>query len=107
MLDGVAVCHCGAGSEAGSDTCYVKFAAARPGEGAAARFEALLDAGEAYAAESGPNRLVAGVDTGRLDAYRRLLARGFGIERLGLSMRLRPEAPDFDTTAHYVLDDRR
>ncbi len=30
-LDGMAVCHCGAGSEAGSDTCYVKFAAVRPG----------------------------------------------------------------------------
>ena len=106
-LDGVAVCHCGAGSEAGSDTCYVKFAAVRPGKGADARFEALLDAGEAYAADSGLGRLVAGVDTGRLDAYRRLLAQGFGIERVGLSMRLRPDAPDLDTPAHYVLDDRR
>jgi GNAT superfamily N-acetyltransferase len=106
-LEGIAVCHRGAGSEAGSDACYVKFAAARPGEGAEARFEALLDACEAYAAESGLGRLVAGVDTGRLDAYRRLLARGFGIERVGLSMRLRPEAPDFDTPAHYVIDDRR
>lgn len=106
-LEGIAVCHRGAGSEAGSDACYVKFAAARPGEGAEARFEALLDACEAYAAESGLGRLVAGVDTGRLDAYRRLLARRFGIERVGLSMRLRPEAPDFDTPAHYVIDDRR
>lgn len=106
-LEGIAVCHRGAGSEAGSDACYVKFAAARPGEGAEARFEALLDACEAYAAESGLGRLVAGVDTGRLDAYRRLIARGFGIERVGLSMRLRPEAPDFDTPAHYVIDDRR
>lgn len=106
-LEGIAVCHRGAGSEAGSDACYVKFAAARPGEAAEARFEALLDACEAYAAESGLGRLVAGVDTGRLDAYRRLLARGFGIERVGLSMRLRPEAPDFDTPAHYVIDDRR
>ena len=33
-LDGMAVCHCGAGSEAGSDSCYVKFGAVRPGEGA-------------------------------------------------------------------------
>jgi len=106
-LEGIAVCHRGAGSEAGSDACYVKFAAARPGEGAEARFEALLDACEAYAAESGLGRLVAGVDTGRLDAYRRLLARRFGIERVGLSMRLRPEAPDFDTPAHHVIDDRR
>ena len=30
-LEGVAVCHVGAGSEAGSDTCYVKVAAVRPG----------------------------------------------------------------------------
>ena len=79
----------------------------RPGKGADARFEALLDAGEAYAADSGLGRLVAGVDTGRLGAYRRLLAQGFGIERVGLSMRLRPDAPDLDTPAHYVLDDRR
>ena len=106
-LEGVAVCHSGAGSEAGGETCYVKFAAARPGEAAGARFERLLDACEAYAAESGLRRLVAGVNTGRLDAYRRLLARGFGTEQIGLSMRLRPDAPDFDTPAHHVLDDRR
>ena len=31
-LEGMAVCHCGAGSEAGGDTCYVKFAAVLPGE---------------------------------------------------------------------------
>ncbi len=106
-LEGVAVCHCGAGSEAGGDTCYVKFAAARPGESGGERFERLLDACEAYTAESGLGRLVAGVNTGRLDAYRRLLARGFRAEQIGLSMRLRPEAPDFDTAAHYVVDDRR
>jgi len=106
-LEGVAVCHCGPGSEAGSDTCYVKFAAARPGEGAALRFERLLDACEAYAAESGLGRLVAGVNTGRLDAYRRLLERGFRTERIGVSMLLRPEEPHFDTPAHFVIDDLR
>ena len=101
------MCHCGAGSEAGSDTCYVKFAAVRPGERAAERFERLLDACEAFAAESGLARFVAGVNTGRLDAYRRLLARGFRAERIGVSMRLRPEGPHFDTPAHYVIDDLR
>jgi GNAT superfamily N-acetyltransferase len=106
-LEGVAVCHCGAGSEAGGDTCYVKFAAARPGAGVALRFEGLLDACEAHAAESGLGRLVAGVNTGRLDAYRRLLARGFRPERIGLSMRLHPEGPHFDTPGHYVIDDLR
>ena len=106
-LDGMAVCHCGAGSEAGSDTCYVKFAAVRPGDGAPGRFEHLLDACEAFAADSGLGRLVAGVNTGRLDAYRRLLARGFRAEQIGVAMWLRPEEPHFDTPAHYVIDDLR
>jgi N-acetylglutamate synthase-like GNAT family acetyltransferase len=106
-LEGVAVCHRGAGSEAGSDTCYVKFAAVSPSEGAPGRFERLLDACEAFAAESGLSRLEAGVNTGRLDAYRRLLARGFQAEQIGVSMLLRPEEAHFDTPAHYVIDDRR
>ncbi len=106
-LDGVAVCHCGAGSEAGSDTCYVKIAAVRPGAGAAVRFERLLDACEAFAADSGLGRLVAGVNTGRLDAYRRLLSRGFRIEQIGVAMHLRPGEPDLDTPEHYVIDDLR
>lgn len=103
----MAVCHCGPGSEAGGDTCYVKFGAARPGEGAQHRFERLLDACEAFAAESGLRRLVAGVDTGRLDAYRRLLARGFRVEQVGVSMWLHPHEPRFDTPADYVVDDLR
>jgi hypothetical protein len=106
-LDGMAVCHRGAGSEAGSDTCYVKFAAARPGEGAGERFERLLDACEAFAADSGLVRLVAGVSTGRLDGHRRLLARGFEVERVGVSMWLRSDAPRLDTPDDYVVDDLR
>jgi predicted N-acetyltransferase YhbS len=106
-LEGFAVCHCGAGSEAGSDTCYVKFAAVRPGERAPGWFERLLDACEAFAAGSDLGRLVAGVNTGRLDAYRRLLARGYRTERVGVSMWLRPEEPHFDTPAHYVINDLR
>ena len=55
----------------------------------------------------GMDRLVAGVNTGRLDAYRRLLARGFRMERIGVSMFLRPAEPTFNTSADYVLDDLR
>jgi GNAT superfamily N-acetyltransferase len=102
---GMAVCHCGAGSEAGSGVCYVKFGAVRPG--AADEFERLLEACEAFAAEFGLARVVAGVNTGRLDAYRRMLGRGFGTDRLGISMVLRPEGPGFDTHDHYVIDDLR
>jgi N-acetylglutamate synthase-like GNAT family acetyltransferase len=106
-LVGIAVCHCGPGSEAGSATCYVKFGAVAPGEYAAEDFERLLDACEAFAARSGLERLVAGVNAGRLDAYRRMLARGFRAELIGVSMWLRPEGPNFDTPADYVLDDLR
>jgi GNAT superfamily N-acetyltransferase len=107
QLVGVAVCHCGAGSEAGSGACYVKFAAVRPGAAAAEWFEELLDVCESFAAEAGLVRLVAGVNTGRLDAYRRMLDRGFRSELVGVSMHSRPDGPDFDSPGHYVIDDLR
>jgi len=106
-LEGMAVCHCGSGTEAGSDTCYVKFAASLAGEDAGGAFERLLDACESFAAASGLGRVVAGVNTGRLDAYRRLLDRGFSAELVGVSMFLRPSEPHFVTAEQYVLDDLR
>ena len=107
QLVGVAVCHTGPGSEAGTGACYVKFAAARPGPGAAESFEQLLDACEAFAAGSGLGRLVAGVSTGRRDAYRRLLHRGFRTDLIGVSLHARPDGPNFDSAVHYVIDDLR
>lgn len=107
QLVGMAVCHTGAGSEAGSGVCYVKFGAVRPGTAAANQFERLLESCETFAAEAGLMRLVAGVNTGRLDAYRLMLRHGFGTDRLGISMVLRPESPGFDTRDHYVFDDLR
>ncbi|MDP8929366.1 MAG: GNAT family N-acetyltransferase, partial [Actinomycetota bacterium] len=62
-LAAFAVCHVGARTEAGSGTCYVKFAAARPGPDADRRFHALLDACESFAASLGATRLAAGVNT--------------------------------------------
>jgi N-acetylglutamate synthase-like GNAT family acetyltransferase len=106
-LAGMAVCHCGAGSEAGSGTCYVKFGAVRPGPGAEAQFAQLLDACNAFAAESGAERLVAGVSTGRLYAYRLLLERGFRADLVGVSMLSRPDEPAFDGPGDYVLNDLR
>jgi GNAT superfamily N-acetyltransferase len=106
-LTGVAVCHCGSGSEAGDGTCYVKFGAVRPGPETGEPFERLLDACEAFAAASGLGRLVAGVNTGRLDAYRRMLRRGYRAELLGLSMQRWPERPGFDGPEQYVIADLR
>lgn len=107
-LVGLAICHCGAGTEAGTGTCFVKFAAVRPGGDAPDRFERLLDACERLAAEADLKRIVAGVNTGRLGAYRRMLARGYRADVLiGLAMRNRPDGPDYDGPEHYVIDDLR
>jgi len=105
-LSGFAVCHAGTGSEAGPGACYVKFAAIVAGRGAPRRFERLLDACEEYAAARGLTRLVAGVNTGRHEAYRGLLDRGHRPFALGVAMH-RPNEPAYDRPGIYVLDDRR
>jgi GNAT superfamily N-acetyltransferase len=104
-LGGFAVCHLGAG-EAGSGACYVKFAAARPGPAASERFERLLDACEALAAARGLANVVAGVNTARHDAYRRLLARGYRTWLQGVIMQ-RPNDPGYCRPDVYAIDDLR
>lgn len=106
-LVGLAVCHCGDGTEAGSGACFVKFGAVRPGKRAPDRFERLLDACERLAADADLARVIAGVNTGRTDAYRRMLARGYRAFLVGLAMRREPEGPDYDGPQHYVIDDLR
>jgi GNAT superfamily N-acetyltransferase len=105
-LVGFAVCHCGAGTEAGSDTCYVKFGAVRPGPGAERFFGQLLDAVEWLAGTRGLARLVAGVNTGRVEAYRAMLARGFRTDLQGVAMH-RPNAEGYSRAGVFVIDDWR
>jgi predicted N-acetyltransferase YhbS len=105
-LGGFAVCHCGGATEAGSGACFVKFGAVLPGEGAEARFEGLVDACEALAAERGLSRLIAGVNTARHGAYRALLGRGYRAVINGLTM-LRPNEPAYNRPDAYVIDDLR
>lgn len=104
-LDGFAVCHCGAG-EAGSGTCFVKFAAARPGPQAADRFSRLVEACEALARERGLERMVAGVNLARDDAYRRLRDHGYRTWVQGVIMQ-RPNEPGYCRSDAYVIDDLR
>jgi predicted N-acetyltransferase YhbS len=104
-LVGFAVCHCGAG-EAGSGACFVKFGAVRPGPEAGDLFERLLDACEALADERDLQRMVAGVNVARHDAYRRLLARGYRISLEGVIMQ-RPNEPGYCRPDAYVIDDLR
>ncbi len=103
-LDGLAVCHIGPGSEAGTGCCYLKFAAVRPG--AAADFDRLLDSCEVLAAAAGVTTLVAGVHTACDDTYRRMMARGFRTMIQGVAMH-RDNDPGYHGSGVYVLDDWR
>ncbi len=84
----------------------LKFGGVRPGADAARHFEQLLDACEALAALEGMARLVAGVNTGRHEAYRAMMAHGFRTDIQGVAMH-RPNEPAYNRPGIYVLDDWR
>ncbi len=106
QLSAFAVCHCGAGTEAGTGTCYVKFGAVRPIAAAAETFAALLIACEELARDLGASRLTAGVNTARHEAYTQMLEHGFRADMLGVAMQ-RPNEPGYNRPGVYVLDDWR
>jgi GNAT superfamily N-acetyltransferase len=105
-LAGIAVCHCGAGSEAGTGTCYVKFAGVRPGPTDLNDFDRLLDACEAFASLRSAARLKAGVNTARQEAYARMLQRGFRTDMHGIVMQ-RPNESGYNRRGVFVIDDWR
>ncbi len=104
-FDGFALCHHGAGSEAGTSLCYVKFAAARTRIGAAERFDRLLDVLDAFALARGVP-IEAGVNMAREDAFRRMIAHGYKPITQGIAMQ-RPHSPGYNRGDAYVLDDWR
>jgi len=105
-LAGFAACHLGPGTEAGSDTCYVKFAAARSDPTGPSHFKRLLSACTAYARNKGASKLVAGVNTSRREAYETMFQNGFQIEMLGVAM-LKPDTAGFNRPGVFVIDDWR
>lgn len=105
-LSGLAVCHSGPGTEAGSGVCYIKFGAARPGPNAEQDFSRLLDACEQWASSRNASRLVAGANTARHEAYRRMLARGFRTDIQGVVMS-RPNEAGYNRPGVYLIDDWR
>ena len=84
-IAGFAVCHVGPHTEAGSDRCYVKFAAVRCGEHAERDFDRLLEGCEWLTVSSGAASLLAGVNLAREGAYRAVLARGFRADLVGVT----------------------
>ena len=105
-LVGIAACHCGPGTEAGRDTCYIKFGAVQKGIDAESRFDKLLNACEVLATMHGMTHVLAGVNTACHFAYRRMIAQGFRTDLQGVLMS-RPNEPSFDRTDSYVLCDLR
>jgi GNAT superfamily N-acetyltransferase len=103
---GFAICHSGKGSEAGTGAAFVKFAAVRPGLGAARAFDRLLSACEAFADARGLVQLIAGINTARRDAHRIMLRRDFRPFLEGIAM-LRPDEPGYNRPDCFVIDDWR
>ena len=100
-IRGFAICHHGAGSEAGSKDASVKFGAAAD----AASFRELLDAVLAHGATVGAERVVAGINSAREGAYRAALERGFRISMLGVAMVRGGDA--YDGPDVWVIEDHR
>ena len=105
-LVALGVCHCGAGTEAGPETSYIKFGAARPGPRDTANFSRLLSACETLAFQRGLAKLVAGVNTARHEAYQQMLAMGFRTDFQGVEMH-RPNEPGYSRPGAFVIDDWR
>jgi GNAT superfamily N-acetyltransferase len=101
---GLAVCHVGPGSEAGSNKCYVKFGAVKPGPDAGNNFERLLEACEAFAAEKEMTYLIAGINTSRYNAYRKMLLKGFRSYTTGIIMQRNNES-GYNRSDVYAIDD--
>ncbi|GFE71659.1 GNAT family N-acetyltransferase [Chroococcus sp. FPU101] len=105
-LLGFAVCHCGADTEAGYNTCFIKFGAIRPGNQSQKHFEQLVNLCEAFGFAQGLTKLQAGVNTSRYQAYQTMLNLGFRTEITGVAMQ-KPNKSGFNRPDVFVLDDWR
>jgi GNAT superfamily N-acetyltransferase len=106
-LEGFAVCHVGAGTEAGSDTCYIKFGAVRSDQAKALeRFSKLVSACSGFASKAGAQNVEAGVNFGRTHAFEELTRLGFRTLFQGIAMQ-RPNDPGYNTSGVLAIDDWR
>ncbi len=107
-LVGLAVCHCGPKTEAGSNSCYVKFASvtASGNRSKSANFDDLIEYCEHFAASHGLSKLVAGVNLGNLAAYKKMISMGFRTESQGVMM-TKNNDPGYHIEDVYAIDDWR
>lgn len=106
-LTGLAVCHCGAGTEAGGGNCYIKFGAVYPGlSGDSAEFRRLLRACEQLAVQRGLEKIEGGVNTARQEAWAAMLDSGWRGKMVGVAMQ-RPNEPGYNRPGVFLIDDWR
>lgn len=106
-LAAFAVCHTGPGSEAGSGVCYIKFAAVRPSPRATDHLVHLLDAVDEFARAKGAQKVTAGVNLARREAFQQLFARGFRTNMQGVAMEAGGASSGYNRAGVYILDDWR
>jgi GNAT superfamily N-acetyltransferase len=101
-----AVCHYGSKTEAGAGMCFIKFGAVRDRAASEQYFLRLIEACEALAAEIGMPNVLAGMNMGRHEAYRLLVARAYRAEIQGVAMH-RGSDLGYCRPGAYVIDDWR
>jgi GNAT superfamily N-acetyltransferase len=101
-VSAVAVCHFGQGSEATSNNCYIKFAAAKD----ESEFKKLLSECAKLSRDAGVTHIIGGVNTARHEAYRAMGGAGFRSENVGVAL-IRNNEDGFNKAGVFVIDDWR
>jgi GNAT superfamily N-acetyltransferase len=107
-LTGLAICHCGPNTEAGTDTCYIKYGCVKGSEdkSESANFDYLLKSCEQFATSQGLSKLTVRVNIGNLAAYRKVISIGFRTEFQGVMM-TKNNDPGYHIEDVYAVDDWR
>ncbi|WP_458719279.1 GNAT family N-acetyltransferase [Candidatus Nitrosocosmicus sp. R] len=105
-LIGIAICHYGKGTEAGSNVCYIKFAAISTNSNSHSNFIRMLNAVELMALEKGVFKITAGSNMERHVAYKAMINYGFKSEFQGVSMH-KGNKQGYNIPSAYIIDDWR
>ena len=105
-LTGIAICHYGKGTEAGSNVCYIKFAAISTNNNSHSNFVRMLNSVESMALEKGIFKITAGSNMERHLAYKAMINYGFKSEFQGVSMH-KGNKQGYNTPSTFIIDDWR
>jgi GNAT superfamily N-acetyltransferase len=105
-LDGFAICHVGAHTEAGGNCCYVKFGLVRGGSAGTERLATLLSTVESFARSRRVGRIEAGVNASHRESLQLIDRLGYRAEFIGVAMQS-PDEEGYHRPDVHVIDDWR